>query len=155
MRRRLVITLLVIILAAATVLTVKYWPRTASPDQCSALYRRYLHQGGIQASYLQGKTINDTLRVDVTLLQATSPSGWQRLCTDFNIPEPDSASLALLQQGNPDITLSILPPPPTSETDTMLLAASSHTLQCISIFHVTTPGQFDALVGHHILQLNQ
>lgn len=191
MKRRWVISLLVLTIASVAVLLFKYWPRTTSDNECSALYRRYLDRDGIQASYIQGKAVCDTLRVDVTLLQATSPSGWQQLCNDFNIPTPDSSALALLQDGNPDITLSILPPhfsdpsqegthtpnPSQEEThtpdpsqerthtpdpsqegrrtsDMMLLAASSHTLRCVSVFHITTPQQFDALVGHHIDQLN-
>lgn len=161
MKRRWVISLLVLTIASVAVLLFKYWPRTTSDNECSALYRRYLDRDGIQASYIQGKAVCDTLRVDVTLLQATSPSGWQQLCNDFNIPTPDSSALALLQDGNPDITLSILPPhfsDPSQEgrrtSDMMLLAASSHTLRCVSVFHITTPQQFDALVGHHIDQLN-
>ena len=124
MKRRWTITLLVILLAAAGVGLFKYWPRTIDDDQCSALYRSYLHSPGIQSTYIKGKRLNDTLRIDLTLLQATSPQGWEQLQKDFNIPQPDSATAALLEQGNPDLILSILnhdsqPEAGTPRTDTV------------------------------------
>ena len=75
MKRRWTITLLVILLAAAGVGLFKYWPRTIDDDQCSALYRSYLHCPGIQSTYIKGKRLNDTLRIDLTLLQATPKDG--------------------------------------------------------------------------------
>lgn len=159
MKRRWTITLLVILLAAAGVGLFKYWPRTIDDDQCSALYRNYLHCPGIQSTYIKGKRLNDTLRIDLTLLQATTPQGWEQLQKDFNITQPDSATTALLDQGNPDIILSILnhdsqPEAGTPRTDTVNIMAASRSLQCISIFHACTPQQIDAIVDNHIDQLS-
>ena len=67
MKRRWTITLLVILLAAVGVGLFKYWPRTIDDGQCSALYRSYLHCPGIQSTYIKGKRLNDTLRIDLTL----------------------------------------------------------------------------------------
>lgn len=159
MKRRWTITLLVILLVAAGVGLFKYWPRTLDDDECSALYRSYLHRPGIQSTYIKGKRLNDTLRIDLTLLQATTPQGWAELQKDFNIPQPDNATAALLHQGNPDIILSILDDgsSPTHAsapgTDTTNIMAASRTLQCVSIFHALTPQQIDAIVDNHIDQL--
>lgn len=159
MKRRWTITLLVILLAAAGVGLFKYWPRTIDDDQCSALYRNYLHSPGIQSTYIKGKRLNDTLRIDITLLQATTPQGWEQLQKDFNITQPDSATTALLDQGNPDLILSILnddsqPEADTPRTDTVNIMAASRSLQCISIFHACNPQQIDAIVDNHIDQLS-
>lgn len=52
----------------------------------SELYLRYEHADGIKASFIKDYRINDTLTLDVTLLQATDSAGWQQLIEDFEIP---------------------------------------------------------------------
>lgn len=152
MKRRWIISLFLLPLVVGVGLLVKYWPSTVDDNHCGRYYHTYLHLPGIRTTFIQGKTLNDTLRVDLTLLQATTPDGWKRLCRDFEVPEPDSATRALMQQGDPDIVLSLLNSP-ADFADTVHVAAVSRVLQCVSIFHVTTEDQFDALVGHHIDQL--
>lgn len=155
MKRRWTIALLILLTAALATVAFKYWPRTVTDSQCSSYYRHYRHSDGIQATYIKGKRLNDTLRVDLTLLQATTPQGWQQLCRDFQLPAPDSATRTLLQEGNPDIVLSILSPTPVNYPDTVHIAAASRSLQCVSIFHTTSIQQFNTIVDNHIDQLQQ
>ena len=74
---------LVGLLAALVVLymrlTVPYW-------QCSEVYKRYAHVEGVRATYIKNFPVNDTLTVGVTLLEATTDSGWVRLQEDFGLP---------------------------------------------------------------------
>ena len=51
----------------------------------SDLYRHYEHADGIAASYIHNYHVNDTITLDVTLLEATTDSAWQALCSDFAI----------------------------------------------------------------------
>ncbi len=84
MTRRTLITLLLFVVAIGGALAWKYWPRTVPWDECSALYRQYAHADGIEATFLRGYRVNDTLAIDVTLLQATDSAGWDKLSHDFN-----------------------------------------------------------------------
>lgn len=164
MKRRWIITLIVIPLVVGLVLVLKYWPRTLDDGECSALYRSYLGRTGIRSTFIKGKSLNDTLRIDLTLLQATTADGWAQLQKDFDIPEPDSTTAALLQEGNPDIILSLLNDECGNGSDGLApsqdnaflpvdIAVASRALQCVSIFHACTREQFDIIVDNHIEQL--
>lgn len=61
----------------------------------SELYLRYEHADGIKASFIKDYRVNDTLTLDVTLLQATDSAGWIKLFYDFNNKETDEAQVAL------------------------------------------------------------
>ena len=69
----------------ATTLAVRM-SRTVPLDECSELYRRYCDVPGIRAAFIKDKKINDTVFVDVTLLQAMDDSAWCVLQKDFNLP---------------------------------------------------------------------
>ena len=66
---------------------VAWWHYVRPQQQVSDLYRRYEHVDGIAASYIHNLPVNDTLRVDVTLLEATTDSAWQALCADFALSD--------------------------------------------------------------------
>ena len=158
MKRRWTITLIVIVCLAAIVPVCKYWPRTIDNEECSDLYRSYLHTDGIRATYIKGKKLNDTVRVDLTLLQATDAKGCAQLEKDFGIPAPDPETSALLNDDNPDIILSLIRNEDSIPNFQFSIfnsdvAAASRTLQCISIFHITTEEQFNIIVENHIDQL--
>jgi hypothetical protein len=59
---------------------VPYW-------KCSEVYRRYAHVPGVEAAFVKGFPINDTLGVDVTLLRAADSAGWAYLMEAFHISE--------------------------------------------------------------------
>ena len=82
--KRWIITFL-LTLAVATAVGVVVWRHVLPMRSVSDLYRRYEHADGIAASYIHNFPVNDTLRVDVTLLEATTDSAWQALCADFAI----------------------------------------------------------------------
>ena len=76
----LMVVLLVSVIWVATYLTgvVPYW-------KCSEVYRRYAHVEGVEAAFVKGFPINDTLGVDVTLIRATDSAGWDYLMKVFHI----------------------------------------------------------------------
>ena len=74
-----------VVLTAVGVGCVAWWRYVRPQQQVSDLYRRYEHAEGIAASYIHNYPVNDTLSLDVTLLEATNDSSWQTLCTDFDI----------------------------------------------------------------------
>lgn len=145
------VTLTVCLLIVLGTLTVKLWPRTVPFDQCSVAYQTYASQPGIRAAFIKDYRINDTVRVDVTLLEAQTDSAWTQLTDDFNAQLP------------PDMPS---PPPNTVDfwyaphdnyshpMDTILtnndIIAVSHDIRTIAIFHIESEKQIDAILYHQI-----
>lgn len=69
----------------AVALAVRLWPRTVPFDQCSDLYKQYSSVEGVNATYIKDYKVNDSVFVDVTLLEAKDTTMWEDLCEDFNI----------------------------------------------------------------------
>ena len=86
MKRTDYITLLICLLAVGVALVVVRCPRTVPWEQCSEVYKKYSQMDGINAAYIKDYRINDTLTVAVTLLEATTDSGWAMLQEDFGLP---------------------------------------------------------------------
>ena len=80
-------SLAILLLSAALTLAVKYRPRGLSEEECGPLYRQYAHAPGIEASFVKGFRVNDTLAVDATLLRAKDTAAWERLVEDFGLTE--------------------------------------------------------------------
>ena len=94
MIRRLKITLLVVLCSLAGAAAYIVWPRTVPFSECSELYQRYADNEHVAASFVRNYRVNDTLTLDVTLLQATDSAGWQQLIEDFEIPAESIESAA-------------------------------------------------------------
>lgn len=75
------------LLLAALLMLPALWPRTLDPEECSELYLRYEHNPHINATELHDFPIDDTLAVDVTILQAIDSTGWDDLMHLFGFPE--------------------------------------------------------------------
>ena len=86
MKRTDYITLLICLLAVGVALVVVRCPRTVPWEQCSEVYKKYSQMDGINAAYIKDYRINDTLTIGVTLLEATTDSGWAMLQEDFGLP---------------------------------------------------------------------
>ena len=72
-------------LAVGAAFALKQCRRTLPESQCSEVYRRYAHVPGVEAAFVKGFPINDTVAVDVTLLHATDSAGWAFLVDTFHI----------------------------------------------------------------------
>ena len=64
----------------------RLWPRPVPLEECSEVYKRYHKVEGVRATYVKNYPVNDTLTVGVTLLEATTDSGWAMLQEDFGLP---------------------------------------------------------------------
>lgn len=76
--------LLVVVFVAILLWHRWYW--FFPSKEVSEMYSKYEHVDGINAAYVQAYRVNDTVTVDVTLLQAVSDTGWTILQRDFNLP---------------------------------------------------------------------
>lgn len=82
------VTLTVCLLIVLGTLTVKLWPRTVPFDQCSEIYKKYANVEKVKASFIKDFKVNDTVFVDVTLLEAKDSVSWTTLKKDFEVPDP-------------------------------------------------------------------
>ena len=77
---------LLLLVECAALWAYRSCPRTLPESQCSEVYRRYAHVPGVEAAFVKGFPINDTLGVDVTLLRAADSAGWAYMMEAFHIP---------------------------------------------------------------------
>ena len=154
MKRRLLLAILLSLLVIAGVALWRWWPRIFPSDEVSDLYLRYEHNDHISASFFQNFRVNDTLAVDVTLLQATTDSSWHALLSDFDIPDlyekkgTDKVFFRLIKKRHTEER------PDTANGDNDVLAASPKN-RTIGIFHITEKSQIRPIVFHQINKLTK
>ncbi len=87
MKKRHYISLAILLVGGLVSAAVLGRPRQLPLEECSPEYLRYKDNPGIKASFVKDFPINDTLAVDVLLLEATSDSAWCALLLDFGASE--------------------------------------------------------------------
>lgn len=113
------VLLLILVADVAIVGLVEKWDRLFPSREVSELYSRYADVPGIDVSFVKGYRINDTLAVDVTLLQATDSAGWETLKKDFNVHELDEHTQRKIDCGINIVTMRLAPrKDPTLPMDT-------------------------------------
>lgn len=112
----------------------------------SKLYLRYEHADGIKASFIKDYRINDTLTLDVTLLQATDSAGWDSLKSYYEFsPTLSDKDLAALADGHDLLKTFInVNDNKTNLPDNEILVASLRD-KYICIFHMKNLSERDLL----------
>ena len=87
MKKRHYISLAILLVGGLVSAAVLGRPRQLPLEECSPEYLRYKDAPGIKASFVKDFPVNDTLAVDVLLLEATSDSAWCALLLDFGASE--------------------------------------------------------------------
>lgn len=75
----------ILALSMGVIALVYRWHRVFPSDEVSAVYMKYAEREDIDASYVKKYRVNDTIFVDVTLLEAKDTMAWEEMCNDFNI----------------------------------------------------------------------
>lgn len=76
----------VILAVALGVITLVHrWHRVFPSDEVSDIYMKYAEREDIDVSFVKKYRVNDTVFVDVTLLEAKDTTAWEELCKDFDI----------------------------------------------------------------------
>ena len=140
---------LLIGLAAITLWKRWYWffPTHA----VSEVYTRYADTDGINVVFFKDFKVNDTLFLDVTLLQAKDSAGWATLKTDFSIPDLPPDFQQDIDAGIDLITTKLIPkspPPPPDTFPNDVLAISSLNWE-ITVFHVSSNDERHAVMYHN------
>jgi len=153
MKRSWIITILVCLLLLGGGGTVLLLPQVVPFDQCSDVYKRYAKMDGVDATFIKDYKINDTVFVDVTLLEATDSVGWATLKKDFDIPNPSPDFQQLIDSGKDMIGVKNIPKSiavdnTSNEYPNNLLAISylNHTL---TFFHINNDVEKHAVKYHN------
>ena len=143
------VTLAICLLIVVGTLTVKFWPRTVPFDQCSHEYKKYSKIDGVDATFIKDFKVNDTVFVDVTLLEATDSVIWTTLKKDFEVPNPPPDVQQFIDNGEDLIYVKVIPKSTT--TDTILdsysnnLLAISHLKRTLTVFHIKNKEELNAV----------
>lgn len=143
------VTLTVCLLIVLGTLTVKLWPRTVPFEQCSEIYQKYASMENVKASFIKDYKVNDTVFVDVTLLEATDSMGWATLKKDFEIPNPSPDFQQRIDSGKDLIYTKIIPKATVLDTlqnsYTKNLLAISHLNRSLIVFHTKNEDEVHAV----------
>lgn len=159
MKARVTIPIITFVAIVVGGLAVHRCTHTVPLSRCSEVYRQWDHVVGVQATFLHGYRVNDTLALDVTLLQATDSAGWDSLVHQFNIPvfskeiedlikENNSLDYRLAPKGAPCEITSIDDP---RGIDLVVIKRQTKN---IFIFHLDNPEQRKAIRKQKTYELN-
>lgn len=137
-------------------LSVKLWPRTVPLDQCSELYRTYASFTDIHAAFIKDFRVDDSVFVDVTVLEATTDSAWDGLVSDFKIPPPSEVCLMSKEKRNVIMRRA----PRENPMDTIsspspddCVVAISRFDRTVCVFNTMDSSQILAIITHKVKNL--
>lgn len=96
MKRAWLITIIICLVILGGGAVVLLLPQVVPFDQCSEVYKRYADMDGVDATFIKDYKVNDTVFVDVTLLEATTDSAWLLIQHDFNLEVPPQEMIGFL-----------------------------------------------------------
>ena len=147
---------LLIELAVLTLWKRPYW--FFHSDEVSEYYTRYAGAEGINAAFVKDYRVNDTLRLDVTVLEVTDSAVWEQVCgelgvmTTAEIPEEDRDFF--LEPGGFESfvlrdTLTVRGKP----TPLRIVFVIQRFERTLCIFHRVSEAQYDAIMRKNIDEL--
>lgn len=139
--------ILLVELAAITLWKRWYW--FFPTGQVSEVYTKYAGTDGINVAFFKDYRVNDTVFVDVTLLEAKDSVIWTTLKKDFEVPNPSPDFQQFIDSGEDLIYVKLIPKSTT--TDTILnpypndVLAISHLKRTLTVFHVKNKEELNAV----------
>lgn len=150
MIRTIKIFCLLVLLCVGGVAVWKYHSRIFPSDRVSPLYELYNGCDGIEADFVAGMRVADSLRVDITRLHATDSTAWQRLTDDFGVPPATESEARALDRGRDFSRLMRYPDSlPSDSTLPLPVTAVSPLKWTITVFHVKDEREKHAIVYYN------
>ena len=115
--------------------------------ETSELYQQYANTDGIEAAFIHNYKVNDTLSIDITLLQATDSAGWIALKKDFNMPIVENPIVIKAISRNKDVLSLIHTENIPAKTADLDVAVASKRDEYICIFHTANTEQKNIIVS--------
>ena len=144
----LIIAIMALVEALVCYIAIQ-WKYIFPSNEVSEIYARYEKVEGIDVSFVKDYKVNDTVFVDVTLLEATDSVGWATLKKDFEVPPLTPNILRFMDNGEDLICVKLIPKSTT--TDTLLnsnpndVLAISHLNRTLTVFHVKNKEELNAV----------
>lgn len=116
------------------------WKYLFPSKEVSDLYTHYEKVEGIGATFIKDFRVNDSVFIDVTLLEAKDSAGWATLKHDFSVPELNDELQTYIDNGE-DLIFSLrltkgdYPISISSDTVIFDMLAISYNSQVLTIFH--------------------
>jgi len=152
----LIVAILALVEAVILCLALQ-WKYIFPSREVSDLYTRYENVDGVDVSFIKDYKINDTVFVDVTLLEAQTDSAWTILQIDFNVPIiPEEYKHLINNYNSVDIWLApkedyTLPKDTVPQkNDAIVLLRKTQT---ISIFHLKKETPIDDIIIHKLNEI--
>lgn len=155
MKKSWPITILICLLLLGGGAVVIFWPRTVPFEQCSEIYQKYANVEKVKASFIKDFKVNDTVFVDVTLLEAIDSTGWDILKTDFKVPPPPLELQPLIDNGE-DLLFTKHIPKYIANTSAFPydLLVISHLTHTLTVFHINSNIEKHAVFNHNYKEEN-
>ena len=115
---------------------------TSDPAEGS-LYHLYADRKGLSVAEVDGFVLNDTVRIDVVMLQAESPEEWQQLKAEFDI-RGDEGSVSWLGEVENPVQRTEWNGGP------VMRVIASHNKQAIGFYRIDNEPQYDALLDYQL-----
>lgn len=150
MKKSWPITILVCLLILGGGALILGWPRTVPFEQCSEIYQKYANEEDIKASFIKDFKVNDTVFVDVTLLEAIDSTGWDILKKDFEVDSLPPELQQLVDNGEDLVFTKSRPKSEIDKSDFPNdLLAISHLSHTLTVFHIKSDIEKHAVYNHN------
>ena len=150
------IRVLIFVAIVGGTLAIKYLPSIVPYWQCSEVYKRYAHTKDIRATYIKNFPLNDTLTVGVTLLEATTDSGWARLQEGFGIIPYPPEVLAIIDTNAVESWFApkddLSKPMDSILTNNDIIAVHRNGRK-VAIFEIVTEQQINSIFNYNVEHL--
>lgn len=150
MKKSWPITILFCLLIIGGGAAVILWPRTVPLQECSEIYQKYANVEDVRASFIKDYKVNDTVFVDVTLLEAIDSVGWITLKKDFEVPVLPPELQQFVDSGEELVFTKLISKP---KVDTLAfpndLLATSHLTHTLTVFHINSEIEKYAVLYHN------
>ena len=150
------IRVLIFVAIVGGTLAIKYLPSIVPYWQCSEVYKRYAHTKDIRATYIKNFPLNDTLTVGVTLLEATTDSGWARLQEGFGIIPYPPEVLAIIDTNAVETWFApkddLSKPMDSILTNNDIIAVHRNGRK-VAIFEIVTEQQINSIFNYNVEHL--
>lgn len=141
--------LMLLSISLFTITIVVHWHRVFPSADVNKLYIRYENVEGVNVSYVKKFKVNDTVIVDVTILEATDSVAWATLKNDFATSEPSPATQEDIDSGIDIIYVKLIPKSISTDSTTdsttdsypMDVLATSYLNRTLTIFHVNNEAE--------------
>lgn len=126
------------------------WRYIFPSHEVSEIYTRYENTDGIGVSFIKDFRVNDSVFIDVTLLEAIDSTGWDILKRDFEVASLPPELQQLVDNGEDLVFTKSIPKSEMDKSDFPNdLLAISHMIHTVTVFHINSEIEKYAVLNHN------